>query len=106
MLQMTEKEFRKILKDELKIAHKCRFDLTDEEAHQITQHIAGIKGLGTGDITSGFNEMQANHVYLKAQREFGETVAKKIKMSLILGLLGALAYGFWEGIKLFLADLN
>jgi len=101
-----------VTKDEIKDAviealaeygHKCQFDFTVDEVHQINQHMASIADLGDGNLASGFNEMRENHRYARGQRRLRDRVINRIGAVVV----GALCLGFlwavWEGVVHFIS---
>lgn len=86
---MNKLELKEAVKEALQeCGYNCIFGVTSEEAHQITQHLAGIKSLGNGDILSGFSEMQKNHVFTQERRKFHDVLVNKVG-TVVVGLLTA-----------------
>jgi hypothetical protein len=85
--------------------HVCRFNISDDDVDKITGHMAGIKMLGHGDITDGFNEMQENHRFIQNQRRFSDSVIRKLAF-VIVGVVGlGTMYALWEGFKHFVTEV-
>ena len=103
-LEISETLLRSIIKEELeRHGHKCRFNLSNSDADKITGHMAGIKALGGGDVTDGFNIMQENHRYWADQREFNKSVSRTFKKVVVGLTTGGFVYAVYEGIKHFIS---
>jgi len=101
-ITVTEELLRKVIRTELvNYQHECVLSLTPIEAKQLTGHFAGIKAMGNGSITNGFNKMQANHEYWYEQRMFNKSVASTFKKAVITICTGGLLFALWKGIMFY-----
>jgi len=99
-ITVTEQLLRKIIQEELvNYQHKCVLNLNGKDASQLTQHLGGIKALGNGSISSGFNVMQENHRYWYEQRMFNKSVGNTFKKAVIGIVTGGLLLALVMGIK-------
>ena len=81
------------------IVHGCRFNITDDEALEVTHAMRSIKSMGKGDLAEGIQVSIDNHRWMKAQRERSEKISSAFVFVLITSIASGLCLAIWHGFK-------
>lgn len=75
---------------QIEIDHKCRFNLSEDEAKELMYHFSEVADSGDGSFMEGLQDMRENHRWMREQR----TRAKKISSVFLYTFITAVATGF------------
>ena len=104
-LEFSERILRDIIKSELSTQQKiCRLPISDEQCAQIGVIVDQLTSSGKINLAEVVSDTQANHKWLKKQRERGDKLSAVIAYTVVIGVVSGLCAAVWKGLTIIIKE--
>ena len=104
-MEVSERVLRDIIRSELSTQNKiCRLPISDEQCAQIGVIVDQLTSSGKINLAEVVSDTQANHKWLKKQRERGDKLSAVIAYTVAVGFVSGLCAAVWKGFTIIIKE--